>query len=330
MLLLTALCAFAAAGCSSGSDASLAKVHFQRTTIPASQGGSDNSGNSTSGGQSVTDPHDPAFAADKLRLVDPCGLLDTNTLSGLGTPGDNVPSGIDECDNDMKDSSGADLQVMVTIGEALDVQRVSGQLAGMPVAEDKASSECTDKIVTQTNPTIGIAVEASIKGDSCTPARKLAQAVIERIRSNPPQRANTNGSLAVIDPCGTVDDPTAATAIGGQPQKSYQSLFKCDWQGTTSYDLTVTFSVGEDPKDDTTLGTPQPVDLGNGVSAYQLLTTDVYPSCEIKWITRQTGSDGSGEFVDVEFDNVEKQQVDVCSKALAVAKVVATKVPKPS
>jgi hypothetical protein len=152
--------------------------------------------------------------------------------------------------------------------------------------------------------------------------------VITRIRSNPPQRADAAGSLAAVDPCSTVDDATAAAVLGGKATKQADGLYRCEWQDDIdSYNLTVEFGLDEDPKTDTTTGAPQPVDIG--VPAYQSSSNDVFPTCDVKWMTKPTGN-GYGDVVDVEFGNVASGSADACAQAVTAAKAVATKVPKAS
>ncbi|HEX3791261.1 MAG TPA: hypothetical protein VHW44_25590 [Pseudonocardiaceae bacterium] len=304
-------------GCATQPD--LTKATFSRTTIPASTG-TYTSGSAAAGSTA-------AFTLAGQRSVDPCGFLDKNTLGGLGSSTEPpTADGFDECDVDLTDSSGNDLDLSITIGEAIS-DKPATQIDGLPVAEQKLTdgSACFERIITASSPDTGIEVQADVKKDPCTPARQLAQSVITRLRGNPPKRSNLSGSLAALDPCTMVDDATAAAAVGANPDKTIDGLYKCDWQGEHT-GLTVTFTSGEDPKADDAIATPQPVDLG-GVTAYTVYSTDVFPSCEVKWMTRQT-SDGNGEIVDVEFDNVDKVQVDTCAKAVAVAKVILPKVPK--
>jgi hypothetical protein len=335
--VLAALCAVAAvaggvAGCGGGTD--LARVTFQRSTVPARPGeqttdpGDDGESGS---GSPVTNPGDSAFTAAKLRAVDPCGLLDNDTLGAFGTPADADPGGIDECDDFMHDSAGDDLDIDLTVGEQLDeVDSTTSTADGLPVAEDKASDgkACFEKIVTQTSPTLGLELQIDYDGhDPCVPARKLAAAIVSHIRIDPPHRANAAGSLALVDPCGTLDTGTATTVLGAKPDEvEAEGLFECDWR-SSGFDVTVGFSVDEDPKSDTSGGTPKPVNIG--VPAYEFPSTDVFPSCEVKWTTRASvDSDGNGEVVDVEYDNIDNApKVDTCAKAVAAAKAVVRKVP---
>ena len=296
----------------------LAKVTFSRTTVSGSA-------SAASGGNSSSSATNVVFSLATLAKTDPCGLLDTSTLAALGTPATPQAGGFDGCDVYMKDPSGHDLDITVTLGASIQ-DTANTVIFGTPVAEKPLAdgSGCFERIITQNNPTLGIEVQVDGK-DPCTPARKLVQTVVSKMRTNPPQRGDYTDSLAGYDPCKTVDDNTAAAAVGANPNKSRDSLYKCQWQGSDTA-VSVAFDLGQDPKTDDALGTPQPFDLGNGLTAYQVLTTDVFPACEIKWIAKAGGSDAN-QLVDIEFDNINKISVDPCAKVDAVAKVVLTNLP---
>jgi hypothetical protein len=188
--------------------------------------------------------------------------------------------------------------------------------------EQADTSYCAENIVTDPKSLTGVSVQLNDVANPCTAARKVTTAIINRIRTNPPKRANLSGSLAMIDPCTTVDDTTAASAVSGTAQKSQPGFYECDWENGVRQ-LSVAFSIGSDPKD----GAEGQVDLG-GVTGYQQNTAG---GCEIKWVTRSSGSDEfDSEIVDVTFKYLTQAQGDTCPRTLAAAKVVATKVPKPS
>jgi hypothetical protein len=316
LVLLGALAVLA--GCST-SAASTAKTDSARTTVAADA----NSAAQTSSAADVN------LSAAKLRLIDPCGLLDAATMAQFGSPQPSTSAGIDACNDDVSDGRGNDLNVTVTVGSDLSDYNPTGTIAGLPAAEDSDSTACFDRLVTQRDPVIGIEIQADYdKNPSCPVARELAQLVVAHIRSSPPQRADGAGSLATVDPCDTIDDATAAAVDGGTPGKRAEGLYRCEWQNDgTGFDLTVEFSLDQDPKDDATNGPPQPVDIG--VPAYQSSSDDVYPTCDVKWMITSVG-DGFGEVVDVEFGDVENGAVDACAQAVTAAKAVATKVPKAS
>lgn len=326
---IAALCVLAGvAGCSTQADASLAKKTFPRTTVPAVQTtGGNGPSNDTGGGGAIT--------ADKLRQMDPCGLLDPNTLSAVGTPSNDEPEGFATCRNDMKDPQGNNLDLDLFIDDPLTADQASTQMDGLQVTEEKDSGQesslCREGIITQTGPTLGVVLEVDEDGqDPCVAAKKLASAIVNHMRTNPPLRANAQGSLSEIDPCGTVDDQTAQAAIGSA-QKTLYSLYQCKWDND-ALTMSVTFDSEGDPAQasGSTQSTPTPVDLGGGITGYQLLSTDIYPDCTIKWIVKKGGDTSNNDVVAVEFGDIDGQKLDTCAKLLPVAKAVASKVPKAS
>lgn len=314
-------CAVALVGCSAANAVGTTRTDSTRATVSSSDGIAQQV--STSG-----------FGAAALRAVDPCGLLDAKTMSQFGTVSQGSGlSQIDSCELDINDIKGHDLNVRVTIGDDLSDNKPTGTIAGLPVAEHTSTSVCFERLITQQHPTTGIEVEVNYgnSADSCVVARQVAGLVVGRIRNNAPQRAGA-GSLALVNPCDTIDDASAASITQGQPDKTAEGFYKCDWQ-SQDYDLSVEFKVDTNPKDDTFDGTPQQVDVG--VPAYAFSSTDVFPSCDVKWEVRPLAAgggnpDNQGEVVDVQFGNVLGGNVDPCAQAETAAKLVAAKVPHAS
>jgi hypothetical protein len=304
-------------GCSSAQPASTPRTDSTRATVSSDA----NTGQSAN----LTD-----FASAKLRTVDPCGLLDHNTLSQLGKVAEPaVPNDLDSCQADLDDGKDESLGVEVTIGDDLASSKPTGTIAGLPVTEQSDSTECSERLITQHDPTTGIEIRVNYKGDNgCVIARQLAGIVVNRIRTNAPQRPAGVNSLAVIDPCDTIDNADAENLTAVGVDRTVEGLFTCDWQAG-DYDLSVKFSLDGNPKDETYDGTPQPVDVG--VPAYAFPSNDVYPSCDVKWLVRLVDkSDNDGEVVDVQFGDVLGGSLDPCTQAEAAAKLVATKVPRAS
>src|SRR5262245_39585183 len=78
LVLLIAAAAVVLAGCGEAVDTT--KQTFPRSTVPAGQGGN----TSSTSGKPKT--NDPAFTNEKLRELDPCGLLTNDILSAIGKP----------------------------------------------------------------------------------------------------------------------------------------------------------------------------------------------------------------------------------------------------
>ena len=304
------------AGCSTANAVGTARTDSSRTTVPSAA--------------SNTSTVDTAFSSAALRAIDPCGLLDQQTVSQLGTSAQPAAQDeIDSCSADLTDGKGKDLGVSVSIGGDLASSTPTGTIGGLPVQEQSDSTECAEDLITQQRPTTGIEVRVTNNSAStCLFARQLAGLVVNRIRTNAPHRPNGVTSLVLIDPCDTIDDATVQNLTAVGPEKSVEGLFKCDWIGG-DYDLGVEFILDSNPKDDNIEGTPQPVDVG--VPAYAFPSNDVYPSCDVKWQVRALGQGSdTGEVVDVQFGDVLGGNLDPCTQAEAAAKVVATKVPRPS
>ena len=313
-LLGLACAAVVLTGCTSANAVGTARTHSARTTV-----------SSTAGTQSTNSTD---FASAKLRTVDPCGLLDHDTLSQFGTAAEPATQDdIDTCHADLEDGTGKDLDVEVAIGGDHEAGNApSGSIAGLPAKEQSGSTACDEWLTTQHDPTTGIEVRVNYDGASaCLYARQLAGLVVNRIRTNPPSRPAGVSSLAVIDPCDTIDDASAQNLTAVGPDKTVEGLFTCDWSAG-DYDLSVKFTLDGNPKNDTLDGAPQPVDIG--VPAYAFPSTDVYPSCDVKWLVRSIGpGSDQGEVVDVQFGDVLGGSLDPCTQAEAAAKIVATKVP---
>lgn len=304
--IVAVLCALVVAGCASGS------------------------GFSDPGNRPVR--NDPAFTADKLRAIDPCGLLDHDTLHPQGEPADSssgefvgTPSGLDNCTIDMKDFHHQDLRVGVMVGSEISVVGSRGVLSGMAVLEQPLPGECDEQILTPV-PKIGIMVDVEAEYGACGIAREITTAMIGHIRTSPPRRHVPPGSLSTLDPCGTLDGPTVAALVGTVSKVVRHSLYICDWQAGP-LDLTVNFWVGDARVPNYGQATPQPIDLG-GVTGYEVQPDK--QSCEIGWNVRATGAPHQFELVYVEVGNLAAQPIDTCAKTLPAAKAVLAKVPKPS
>jgi hypothetical protein len=315
VLLAAASCLLVAAtACSSASD--LKKVNYGRTTVPAAAP------------TSAAHAADPAFTVDKLRTIDPCGLLAKDLLSQLGTPAESRPTDYNGCSNYMKDAAGKSLSITVRVGEPVgsDVSQSDKQIGGLKssVAPLKDTNACFVSILTQQSaPRYGIEIQTSYAGgDPCVPASKFADAVVTKVRSARPVRQLDKGTLVQLDVCAMLDAHTVSDAVPGASVAPF-GLHQCAWE-KEGLRLELTFKVRYDPNSD---GKLSPVDLG-GLAAYQKKDENIYPTCSISWMHRKIGAEG--EVVDVNFGNVRKVAgVDVCGKAQAVAKVVAPKLPQP-
>jgi hypothetical protein len=320
----------AVAGCGPSSGIGLAKVTFQRTTIPAGATGPADSGGSTagSGGVPITGSDDAAFAPAKLRLISPCGMLDADTVGALGSDSDPVLVDFGECDDDMSDADDNDLDITLTLGDQIDTHSASRTIDGLPVSEDHNDEDCAERVITQQDPTLAVTVDVDYEsGDPCATALKLVPPIISRIRANPPLLSGADATLAGVDPCGTVDTGTVHDVVGSDADMSIEGLHECTWDNDGT-ELSVDLTEGPPPNSDDTEGTPKPISFA-GISGFEVSSTDVFPSCEIKWTVRP-GTEDDDQQVDVEFDDIENQHLDTCGKALTVATAAAGKLPRPT
>jgi hypothetical protein len=317
------------AGC--GAKVDTTKVVYTRTTMPAAEANAEYRGSEPTGEPKA---NDEAFTNDKLRLIDPCGLLTTDILSAVGTPADNSRSDLGSCGNYMKDKDGKELNVTVYVGESIsNALDADLNIGGLPAIEQSSDSEaCFVTAVTSTTPNIGIKVQTGGDGkDLCEPATAVLTSMIELIREDPPTYELGNGTLVDLDPCTVVDraelDAATGATLDDEPYNVHWCAFSSD-----SVSLNAWFRTGYDPKE-TASDKTQPVDLGGGVTGYQELVTNTADStsCRLEWAHRALPEgDDQAEVVTVYFDQYEpKQGVDPCAPGQAVAKLYIAALPKP-
>ncbi|MGM1064764.1 hypothetical protein [Saccharothrix sp. Mg75] len=316
------------AGCA-GTD--LAKQRFPRTTIPANaENVADPTGTSQASPTGQGQPVDAAFAPDRLRLTDPCELLDEDVLKGLGTPGDRSRSGYSRCSNFMTDKAGKDLAVTVELGQTMtsEVKNADKQLAGLRSFEQTLdNSACFVSVITQEKPGLGITVQIGYKdGDACAPGRTVAESVVAQVRDREGVITPAKGSLITLDPCALPDAAAVEAAVGTGHRVYPYGLHNCAWVGDGP-ELTVDFRQTYVPADREFDEGQTEVDLGGGVKGYQKSSSTAFPSCEVKWVQRETGDD-EGEVVEVKSAGPEDAEFDRCATAVAFAKTLLVKIPK--
>ncbi|HEY4457079.1 MAG TPA: hypothetical protein VGN81_22405, partial [Pseudonocardiaceae bacterium] len=145
--------AVALVGCSTAQPANSPRTDSTRATV-SSDANTGQSANSTD------------FASAKLRTVDPCGLLDRNTLNQLGKVSEAAAQNdIDSCQADLDDGKGNDLAVEVDLGGVHEASNApTGTIAGLPAKEESDSTECMEWLTTQRDPTTGIEIRVNYKG----------------------------------------------------------------------------------------------------------------------------------------------------------------------
>ncbi|MCP3798219.1 DUF3558 domain-containing protein [Allokutzneria sp. A3M-2-11 16] len=310
------------AGC--GSQADLAKVTHPRTVVPAKVAPK------TQPNQPPR-PVEPAFAAERLRAVDPCQLMDTQTLSGFGVPAASRSVALSDCANYMKDGSGKRLSITLRLGQNITILDTAKtiKVGGLTTVESTSTTTCFVKSVTQEGSSVlGIVAQVDYEGDSCDVGRRLNETVINRIRTNPPLRAQDNkGSVTVVDPCAVFPAVTATELLGGTPTISSYDMYRCTFRRDSLY-FGIEFREATDPKDSSQNKKAQVVTI-DGVTIYQRKEDSFNASCKMEWMHKATTA-GKGEVVEVSFDNSKKGvEVDLCGKATTVVKALLPKLPKP-
>jgi hypothetical protein len=320
---LLVVSALVLAGC--GGSVDTAKVTYQRTTVPAGQDGGESE---TATGEPRT--NDPDFTPEKLRVLDPCGLLTDDVLSNVGEPANNDRGDYAECGNYMSDSAGDELNISMTIGDNIsNAEDADQNIGGLPALESEldGGDACFVSVLTSTDPNIGITIQANGAADDlCGAGRKVLTGVVDLIRANPPTYETPQGTLLEVDPCEAVKDETLRTALGadvgtGTPYK----LHWCNWNaGAVS--LGVWLRLGYDPATNSSGG--EPVSLGSGVTAYKSTTTSSASSCELQWKHRQFAGEDT-EIVHIFLDGQKPVKgQDPCKRAVTLAKTLITTLPK--
>ncbi len=302
----------------------LGKQNFPRTTVTQTS--------------AATGPiDDAAVTPDALRTVDPCGMLQGDTVTGVGTPVEDSlhSTGLDGCAVEVTDAGGKEARLSLTMGETLLLSSATqvGTVEGLPVVErdlddpDTAEEEgCVVTAVTSETPGMGISVQVTYQGgDACGTGLTVIREVVARMHGSPPRMTRAANSAVPLDPCTLVDDTVAAEVLGRSTTKRPGGLHECHWSGgnATGY-LRISETVEPSDGDDGTR-----VDLGGGITGYQEKRTTAGNSCTIAWTHLRTG-DGEGEVVKFEYDNFHDDAAgdDSCGKARRIVDTILPKLPK--
>jgi hypothetical protein len=311
------------AGC--GTQVDTAKVTYPRTTVPAGQAPPAE----TSGGETpVAKPNDPAFTPEKLRVVEPCGVLDEDLLAEVGQPEESKHNDFNECANYMADDEGRELNITLTLGvtvtNAVDANQ---NIGGLPALEDplEGGDACFVTVVTSTSPNLGMTVQVGGPTETlCDVGRTVMTSVVERIRTDPPTYDLAKGTLIDLDPCTLLRPDALTEPLGGEVEPRPFDLNQCSWRSPVA-NLTVRLLLGYDPGGS---GDGSPVDLGGGITGYQEKTVAAGASCELEWTHRPFAGDDV-ERVSVTYEKQAAEEgEDPCVAAQAIAKTLVTALPK--
>jgi hypothetical protein len=328
--VVVAAAAVLMAGCVTGPG--LAKTNSPRRTVPAGADAS-SADPSTKPSAQPNKPVDPAFAAERLRLVNPCALIDKDVLQTVGTPSRYSSSYYTRCSNYMKDKAGKTLNITLDIGYTLtssDLKNATKQLAGLKSGEQKLSSSCFITVVTQENPGLAMRVQVTTAtGDQaaepCAPGRKVLEGAVRKARGNPQKYTPPKGSPVELDPCTIVDKATLAPVLGASPRSLPFGLHKCTWTGQSAT-MEIEFKTARIPKDGKFDSKSVEVDLGGGVKGYQAFKDGPYPTCDLIVVRTKDSSD-AGEVAEFSIGAEKENQLDRCQATQTFAKAVLPSLP---
>lgn len=317
--MLTAL-----AGC--GDEVDLAKVTYERTTVPATEGLEPSGGQEPTGTTGEPTGGD-SLGADVLRATNPCDLLTDEVLGIVGTPEENLYQDFSTCANYMTDKSGNELNITLYLGEtwAGDPAEADKEIAGLRGRVDPLDSgdACFNEVITDPSANWSIKVQTSgAAEDLCTPGTEVLTAVINLLRDSPPASGVEDGSLAGVDPCTVVDESVLTEAAGPGVTPTPNNVHWCNWDASGVH-VGLWFRIGVDPAEttDSASGQVEQVDLGQGITGYQETDLDAGVSCRIEWVHRPL-ADNDFEVVTLTMDWYDSNDKAMCGKAQTVAKAV--------
>ena len=325
---VVAAAALLMAGCATGPG--LAKTNSPRRTVQAGADTTTSAEPSTRSSAPANKPVDPAFAAERLRLVNPCALIEKDLLQTVGTPSRYTSSSYTRCSNYMKDKGGKTLNVTVDIGYTLtstELKNARNTIAGLKSSEQKLTSTCAITAVTQENPPQAVRVQVGVGSEGaepCEPARKLLEGVVRKLKGNPQKYTPPKGSPVEVDPCAVVDKATLAPVVGASPRMLAFGLHQCSWSGQSAQ-MQIEFKTARIPKDGKFDSQSAEVDLG-GPKGYQVLKDGPFPTCELVLVRTKDSSD-AGEIVELSVGATKEKTMDRCQAVQAFAKGVIPSLP---
>ena len=277
-------------------------------------------------------PVDPAFAADRLRLVNPCALIEKEVLQDVGTPSRYSSSSYTRCSNYMKDKAGKTLNITLDIGYTLtstEVQKATKQLAGLKSTEQKLNnSACFVSVITQENPPQAVRVQIGTGTDGaepCEPGRKVIEGAVRKLKGNPQRYTPPKGSPVEVDACAIVEKADLSNPLGASPKSLAFGLHACSWSAQ-SMQMQLDFKTARIPKDNKFDDKQTEVDLG-GVPGYQVFKDGAFPSCDVT-VVRTKDANSAGEIAQFTASGSKEKTFDRCQAAQAFAKAVLPKLPK--
>ena len=327
---VVAAAALLMAGCATGPG--LAKTNSPRRTV---QAGADanTTDPSTKPSAQAGKPVDPAFAAERLRLINPCALIDKDVLQTVGTPSRYTSSSYTRCSNYMKDKGGKTLNFTLDIGYSLtssEVKKATKQIASLKSGEQSLSgTSCFIWVLTQENPAQAVRIQVGTSSDgseACEPGRKVLEGAVRKLKGNPQKYSPPKGSPVEVDPCAIVDKATLSPVLGASPRALPFGLHQCSWSGQSAQ-MQIEFKTARIPKDGKFDTKSVETDLGGGLKGYQAFKDGPFPTCELVVVRTKDQSD-AGEIVEFIVAASKEKEMDRCQAAQAFAKAVLPALPQ--
>ncbi|WP_285646481.1 hypothetical protein [Lentzea sp. NBRC 102530] len=327
---VVAAAALLMAGCATGPG--LAKTNSPRRTVQAGADATTTTDPSTKPSSQAGKPVDPAFAAERLRLVNPCALIEKEVLQTVGTPSKYSSTSYTRCSNYMKDKAGKTLNITLDIGYTLtstELKNATKQIAGLKSGEQKLNaSACFISAVTMENPGQAVRVQVGTGNDgndACEPGRKVLEGAVRKLKGNPQKYTPPKGSPVEVDPCAIVERSVLSPVLGASPRALPFGLHQCSWTGQSAQ-MQIEFKTARIPKDGKFDTRSVEVDLG-GVKGYQAFKDGPFPTCELVVVRTKDQSD-AGEIVEFTVAASKENGIDRCVAAQAFAKAVLPSLPQ--
>ncbi|SDL51805.1 hypothetical protein SAMN04488074_111212 [Lentzea albidocapillata subsp. violacea] len=328
---VVAAAALLMAGCATGPG--LAKTNSPRRTVQAGADTTTSTDPSVKQSAQPGKPVDPAFAPERLRLINPCALIEKELLQTVGTPSRYSSSSYTRCANYMKDKAGKTLNITLDIGYSLtstELKKATKQIAGLRSGEQKLSNtSCFISAVTQESPAQAVRLQVNTGtggSEACEPGRKVLEGVVRKLRGNPQKYSPPKGSPVEVDPCAIVEKSTLAPVLGASPRALPYGLHQCSWTGQSAQ-MQIEFKTARIPKDGKFDSRSVETDLGGGLKGYQSFRDGAFPTCELVLI-RTRDQDDAGEIVEFIVAASKEKELDRCQAAQAFAKAVLPLLPQ--
>ncbi|WP_026360589.1 serine/threonine-protein kinase [Amycolatopsis nigrescens] len=267
-------------------------------------------------------PVDP-LSPDRLRLVDPCTLLDEQSFSRYGTFDNGaLPANLDNCAYlNFSDYSGLIGGITVAVqmfsekGELDNVQ-------GLDAVRSEKGDSCHITARNPVDPSLGIQAVAINKApDRCQIAKEMLDVAIRTLRGTPKLYPMTPGSLLPVNLCTVANKEMLQSIVGPIStidDEDGRGLHSCQWSATQDVNIGLSNS--------SSLIKGKEVDL-NGVKAVETPEDGQTWACELAWHHRI--GQRTSEMVHLQVLNSHENKESTCSKAEAIAKAIIPGLPKP-